>query len=78
MNGEVKTNGNDLFGLAPEGVDVLWSSREQRAFTPSGSFSPSAQASPEKGRLYHDHMVERLCSFVDWVRSYDGPIGRLS
>lgn len=69
--------GDDLFGPAPDGVDVLWSSSEQRAFAPSGSFSPSAGVSADKGRRYHDHMVERLCRFVDWLRSYQGPIGRV-
>lgn len=67
--------GGDLFGPAPEGVDVIWSSREQRAFTPSGSFSPSSRMSAEKGKAYHEHMVERLSEFIDWLRSYKGPIG---
>jgi creatinine amidohydrolase len=66
----------DLFGPGPDGVDVLWSSREQRSFAPSGSFTPSAGVSAEKGKRYHDHMVERLCQFVEWLRSYRGPIGR--
>jgi creatinine amidohydrolase len=70
--------GSDLFGPAPEGVDVVWSSREQRSFTASGSFSASASATAEKGRLYHEHMLERLCAFIDWARAYEGPIGRLS
>ncbi len=64
--------GDDLFGPGPDGVDIPWSSHEQRAFTPSGSFSPSA----EKGRTYHDHMVDRLCALVDWLRTSHGPIGQ--
>lgn len=68
--------GGDLFGPAPDGVEVVWSSREQRAFAPTGSFSPSTRVSADKGRLYHEHMVERLCAFIDWLRAYRGPIGR--
>jgi creatinine amidohydrolase len=67
--------GDDLFGPAPDGVEIIWSGDEQRRFTPSGSFSSSLGLSVEKGQKYHDHIVERLCALVDWLRSYDGPIG---
>jgi len=67
--------GNDLFGPAPDGVDIIWSGAEQRSFTPSGSFSSSLGVSTEKGQRYHDHMVARLGELVDWLRTYDGPIG---
>lgn len=68
--------GDDLFGPAPDGVEICWSGAEQRVFTPSGSFSSSLGVSAEKGRAYHDHIVGRLCELVDWLRGYDGPIGR--
>lgn len=67
--------GNDLFGPAPDGVDIIWSGVEQRSFTPSGSFSSSLGVSTEKGQRYHDHIVARLGELVDWLRTYDGPIG---
>lgn len=67
--------GNDLFGPAPDGVEIMWSGAEQRTFTPSGSFSSSKGTNPEKGREYHEHIVGRLCELVEWMRSYDGPIG---
>lgn len=67
--------GDDLFGPAPDGVEVIWSGAEQRRFAPSGSFSSSIGLSPEKGKQYHDHIVGRLCAVVDWLRDYDGPIG---
>jgi creatinine amidohydrolase len=67
--------GNDLFGPAPDGVEVIWSGAEQRRFTPSGSFSSSLGLSAEKGKRYHDHIVERLCAVVSWLRGYQGPIG---
>ena len=67
--------GNDLFGPAPDGVEVIWSGDEQRLFTPNGSFSSSLGLSAKKGKKYHDHIVERLCELVDWLRRYDGPIG---
>jgi creatinine amidohydrolase len=66
---------DDLFGRAPEGVEIAWSSAEQRRFTPTGSFAPSSGVSEEKGRLYHEHMVDRLCVVIDWMRTYEGPLG---
>jgi creatinine amidohydrolase len=68
--------GNDLFGPAPDGVEVIWSGNEQRQFTPTGSFSSSMKITPGKGKAYHDHIVARLCDLVAWLRVYDGPIGR--
>ena len=67
--------GSDLFGPAPDGVEIMWSGAEQRAFTPTGSFSSSTGVTDAKGRAYHDHIVARLCELVDWLRGYDGPIG---
>lgn len=67
--------GNDLFGPAPDGVDIVWSSSEQRRFAPSGSLSSSLSVSIAKGEAFHDHMVGRLCELVAWMRSSEGPIG---
>jgi creatinine amidohydrolase len=67
--------GNDLFGPAPDGVEIIWSGDEQRAFTP-GSFSSSLGLSEDKGKRYHDHIVSRLSELITWLRGYDGPIGR--
>jgi creatinine amidohydrolase len=67
--------GNDLFGPAPDGVEIIWSGAEQRAFTPTGSFSSSLGLSEEKGKRYHDHIVGRLADLVEWLRGYRGPIG---
>jgi creatinine amidohydrolase len=66
----------DLFGGSGDSIEIFWNSREQKAFTPSGSFSDSTKASPEKGKQYHEYMVKNLVKFIDWLRSYDGPIGR--
>lgn len=68
--------GDDLFGPAPDGVDIIFSGAEERAFTPSGSFSASTGLSVEKGQRYHDHIVARLAELVAWLRTTDGPIGR--
>ncbi|MGH9171319.1 MAG: creatininase family protein [Acidimicrobiales bacterium] len=68
--------GDDLFGPAPDGVEIMWSGEEQRRFTPTGSFSSSLGVSEDKGRAYHDHIVARLGELVEWLRRYDGPIGR--
>ncbi|MGE2716324.1 creatininase family protein [Mycolicibacterium litorale] len=70
--------GDDLFGPAPDGVEIMWSGSEQRAFTPTGSFSSSMGTTEEKGKAYHDHIVGRLCELIDWLRKYDGPIGSAS
>lgn len=70
--------GNDLFGPAPDGVEIIWSGAEQRAFTPTGSFSSSLGLSEEKGKRYHDHIVTRLAELVEWLRGYHGPIGKPS
>lgn len=67
--------GDDLFGPAPDGVEIIWSGDEQRRFTPTGSFSSSLGLSVEKGEKYHDAIVERLCELVEWMRGYTGPIG---
>jgi creatinine amidohydrolase len=52
-------------------------SKEQEFFRPSGSFSDSTKASPEKGQKYHEYMVNNLIKFIEWLRQYDGPIGNL-
>ncbi|MEV7009324.1 creatininase family protein [Streptosporangium sp. NPDC051022] len=67
--------GDDLFGPAPDGVEIMWTGAEQRAFAPTGSFSSSLGVTEEKGEAYHEHIVARLCELVEWMRGYDGPIG---
>jgi len=67
--------GDDLFGPAPDGVELMWSSREQRAFAPTGSLSSSLGVDAEKGRRFHDHIVDRICDLVDWMRSHPGRLG---
>jgi len=67
----------DLLGKSGDTIEMFWNSREQKVFTPSGSFSDSSKASPEKGKQYHEYMVKNLGKFIDWLRQYDGPIGRM-
>lgn len=67
--------GDDLFGPAPDGVELIWSSAEQRRFAPTGSLSSSLGVSSEKGEAFHEHIVTRLCELIDWMRSQTGPIG---
>lgn len=66
---------NDLFFGSGDSIEVFWNSKEQKAFTPSGSFSDSSKASAEKGKEYHEYMVANLVRFIGWLRGYDGPIG---
>lgn len=70
--------GDDLFGPAPDGVDIVWSGEEQRRFAPTGSLSSSLGVTEEKGAAYHEHCVQRLVELVAWLRGYDGPIGQRS
>jgi len=66
----------DLLGGGGDSIEVFWNSAEQKAFAPTGSFSISEQASPDKGREYHEYMVKNLVEFIEWMRAYSGPIGR--
>jgi creatinine amidohydrolase len=66
----------DLFGGSGDSIEIFWNSREQKAFTPSGSFSDSTKASPEKGQTYHEYMVKNLVRFITWLREYEGPVGK--
>lgn len=66
----------DLLGKSGDGIELFWNSKEQKAFAPTGSFSPSAAASPEKGKKYHDYMVDNLVSFIEWMRQYKGVVGQ--
>lgn len=68
--------GDDLFGPAPDGVDIIFSGDEERVFAPTGSFSSSLGVTEDKGKAYHDHTVTRLVELVEWMRRYDGPIGK--
>jgi creatinine amidohydrolase len=67
----------DLFGKSGEVIDIPWNSYEQKAFAPDGSFSNSSKASLEKGKQYHDYMVNILVDFISWLKKYKGPIGNI-
>jgi creatinine amidohydrolase len=66
----------DLFGTHGDTIEIPWSSVDQAAIAPNGSLSDSSRASQEKGRRFHEHMVENLVRFIQWLREYHGPIGR--
>lgn len=61
----------DLFGKDQVPVEVFWNSKDQRRFAPTGAFSASDKASPEKGKEYHENMVENLVQFINWFRTID-------
>jgi len=65
----------DLFGAQGDTIETPWSSREQFAMSPSGSLSDSSRSTIEKGRRFHEHMVDNLVRFIEWVRVQRGPIG---
>lgn len=70
-----KYSNDDLFGPSGEIIDIPWNSKEQKAFAPDGSFSSSMHASSEKGKKYHDYMVNIIVDFIEWLKKYNGPIG---
>ena len=63
---------DDLFGGGGDIIDIPWTSQEEKDFAPSGSFSISAKASPEKGKRYHDYLVERIVEFIQGLRQRRG------
>ena len=66
----------DLFAAQGDTIEIPWSSVEQAAMAPNGSLSDSSRSSKEKGRRFHEHMVENLVRFIQWLREQRGPIGR--
>lgn len=70
-----KYSHHDLFGKSGDVIDIPWNSYEQRQFAPDGSLSDSSHASKEKGKQYHEYMVNILVDFVGWLKKYKGPIG---
>lgn len=67
---------DDLFGGGHDTIELMWNSREQKKFAPTGSFSISKNASRDKGKKYHDYMVDNLVEFIKWLENYQGPIGK--
>lgn len=66
----------DLFGVHGDTIEIPWSSADQLALASDGSLSDSSRASPEKGRQFHETMVDNLVRFIEWLRTQQGPIGR--
>ena len=50
------------------GMDIPFSSREERAFAPTGASSDATKASAEKGRQYHDQMVAEIVELIEWLK----------
>jgi creatinine amidohydrolase len=65
----------DLFGVQGDTIEIPWNRFDQAAISPSGSLSDASRSSVEKGRRYHEHMVDNLVRFIDWLRTQQGPIG---
>lgn len=66
----------DLFAAHGDTAIIPWSSYDQKAMAPSGSLSDSSRSSVDKGRRFHEHLVDNLVRFIHWLREYQGPIGR--
>lgn len=67
----------DLLGHNGDTIEVFWNSYEQKHFAPNGSLSNSSKASPEKGKKYHEYIVNRLAEFIEWLKKYNGPLGNI-
>lgn len=57
---------DDLFGAGRDSIDQPWTSWEQQRIAPTGQFSSNRLASAEKGKQYHDYMVDRLVEYLAW------------
>lgn len=68
----------DLMGKGGDSIEVFWNSDEQKKFAPTGSISASAGATAEKGKQYHEYMVNNLVQFIGWLRNNNSPIGQKS
>ena len=66
----------DLFGGGHDSIEQPWTSWDQKRIAPTGQFSSNSGASAEKGKAYHDYMVDRLVEFLDWWQAYKGPLGQ--
>ncbi|MFW5898761.1 MAG: creatininase family protein [Candidatus Saliniplasma sp.] len=67
----------DLLGKNDETISVIWNSHEEKKMVPNGSFSDSTKASREKGKKYHDYMVDILVDFIDWMKDNESVVGKL-
>jgi creatinine amidohydrolase len=65
----------DLFGVQGDTIEIPWSSYDQEAMSPSGSLSDASRSAKDKGMRFHEHMVNNLVRFIDWLRVQQGPIG---
>jgi creatinine amidohydrolase len=67
----------DLFGGGGrDSIEQPWTSCEQKVMAPTGQFSSNKTASAEKGKRYHDYMVDRLVEYLEWWQSDHGPMGQ--
>lgn len=60
---------DDLFGGGRDSIDQPWTSWDQQRIAPTGQFSSNRAASAEKGKQYHDYMVDRLVEYLTWWQS---------
>ncbi len=59
---------DDLFGGGGDSMDISWNSEEQKKFTKTGAISNAKFASAEKGKEYHEHMVNNIVKLIEWLR----------
>jgi creatinine amidohydrolase len=67
---------SDLFGGERDTIEQPWTSWDQKRMAPTGQFSSNLAASSEKGKQYHDYLVDRLVEYLNWWQSYKGPLGQ--
>lgn len=68
---------SDLLGKNEETINVIWNSHEEKKIAPNGSFADSTKASREKGKKYHEYLVNVLVKFIDWMRDNKSFVGQL-
>lgn len=51
-----------------EKIDIAMNSREEAELTKSGVMGDPTAASADKGKRYHEYMVEQLTQFIEWLK----------
>ena len=68
-----ETKFSKFFMLDPyrpvEKIDIPMNSKEEAQLTKSGVMGDPTKASSDKGKRYHEYMVEQLVQFIEWLKS---------
>lgn len=70
-----ETKFSPFFMLDPyrpvEKIDIAFNSKEEAELTKSGVMGDPTKASPDKGKKYHEYMVNQMIKFIEWLRAHN-------